>query len=481
MRNFNSPKFGNSLGDDSDDDELDSGTEPEFIMEPYVMDEFPVVAYAVEGDEDDDGGDDDGEESDYDPNDGDIVIGTSSSDEDISDSSDDEKEQGAEGGAGAEGEDSNTKAPKRAIDDYDEEMEEDEVIKAIITEIKKPRSKPPDIKTEDFVTDLCFHPSQDLLAVGTTTGDVIVYSFTNEECTVKNTHEVHSKSVRDVEFNEEGDLLISTARDRSIMVTDVETGKLKRFWDDAHEEPVYTMSMISEHTFATGDDGGVLKLWDLRQKEPVFKLKEVDDFISCIITNEQKKYLLMTSGDGYLTTINMNQRKMYVQSEPYEEELTCMGIFRKDSKLVVGSSKGNFYTFNWGQFGYHCDAFTGPQAGVNRMVPITERIAVTGGEDGILRAMHLVPGRVLGIVGQHSLAVETIDINSSGELIASSSHDNDIRFWNIKYFEEFDDIKYNSKPDRKAMRHNLPSSKQTNAADFFSDLAAGGSAAADGD
>lgn len=114
------------------------------------------------------------------------------------------------------------------------------------------------------------------------------------------------------------------------------------------------------------------------------------------------------------------------------------------------------------------------------MVPITERIAVTGGEDGILRAMHLVPGRVLGIVGQHSLAVETIDINSSGELIASSSHDNDIRFWNIKYFEDFDDIKYNSKPDRKAMRHNLPSSKQTNAADFFSDLA-GASGGADAD
>lgn len=255
------------------------------------------------------------------------------------------------------------------------------------------------------------------------------------------------------------------------MVKDVETGKLKRFWDDAHDEPVYTMSMITEHTFATGDDDGVLKLWDLRQKEPIFKLKEVEDFISCIITNEQKKYLLMTSGDGYLTTINIPQRKMYVQSEPYEEELTCMGVFRKDSKLVVGSSKGNFYTFNWGQFGYHCDAFIGPKAGVNKMVPITERIAVTGGEDGILRAMHLVPGRVLGVVGQHSLAVETIDINSTGELIASSSHDNDIRFWNIKYFEEFDDIKYNSKPDKKAMTHNLPSSKQTNAADFFSGLA----------
>jgi WD repeat-containing protein 55 len=52
-------------------------------------------------------------------------------------------------------------------------------------------------------------------------------------------------------------------------------------------------------------------------------------------------------------------RKMYVQSEPYEEELTSMGIFRNKSKVIVSSSKGNFYTFNWGQFGYHCDAFSG--------------------------------------------------------------------------------------------------------------------------
>ncbi|XP_058452713.1 WD repeat-containing protein 55 homolog [Malaya genurostris] len=452
MRHF----FGNSLGGDSDDDEFDTVSEPELIVDPYIMEEFPTVAYV--GEEEDD---------DYDPT-GDISIGTSSSETDDSDDSDLEEESPI-----ANEEESNAvnSAPKRAIDDYDEDMEEDEVIKAIITEIKKPRSKPPDIKTEDFVTGLCFHPEQDLLAVGTTMGDVMMYKFTNDECTLVQTHEVHTKSIRDVDFSLDGETLTTTARDRSIMATDVETGKLKRFWEDAHEEPVYTMSFISENTFATGDDAGVLKMWDLRQKEVIFTLKEVDDFISRIMTNDQRKYLLMTSGDGYLTTINLPQRKMYVQSEPYEEELTCMGIFRKDSKLVVGSSKGNFYTFNWGQFGYHCDAFKGPQSGINKMIPITERIAVTGGEDGRLRAMHLVPGRVLGIVGQHSLAVEMLDINSTGELIASSSHDNDIRFWNIRYFEDFDDIDYGSKLDKKAMKHNLPSSKLTNKADFFADLA----------
>lgn len=464
MRNFNSPKFGNSLGDESEDDDLDSGTEPEFLVDSFGV--YPIMERVVM-EEDEETWEEDDDSSDFDPND-EIPIGSSSSgDEDDSKEIDSDKEDDDDESDNA----TRSCEPKRAVDDYDEEMEEDDVVKAIISEIKKQRSKPPDIKTEDFVTDLSFHPDQNLLAVGTTTGDLLVYQFTNDECTVKQTHELHTKAIRDIEFSLDGSMIISTARDRSIMVTDVETGKLKRFWDNAHEEPVYTMSVIDENLFATGDDDGVLKLWDLRQKEQICKLKEVEDFISCILTNDQQKYLLLTSGDGYLTTINLAQRKMYVQSEPYEEELTCMGVFRNNSKLVVGSSKGTFYTFNWGQFGYHCDAFSGPKAGVNKMVAITERIAVTGGEDGILRAMHLVPGRVLGVVGQHSLAVETIDINGTGDLIASSSHDNDIRFWNIKYFEDFDDIKYNSKPDKKSLRHNLPSSTKANKADFFADLA----------
>lgn len=156
---------------------------------------------------------------------------------------------------------------------------------------------------------------------------------------------------------------------------------------------------------------------------------------------------------------------MYVQSEQYEEELTCMGLYRNDSKLVVGTSKGRMYSFNWGEFGYHCDVFNGPKTAINAMLPVTQRMGVVGCEDGLLRAVNTVPGRNLGVVGQHSMAVETMDISNTGEFIASSSHDNDIRFWNIKYFEDFDD----DMPTKDA-KFNLPSSKYTNARDFFSGL-----------
>lgn len=205
---------------------------------------------------------------------------------------------------------SNTSVPKRVIDDYDENEEEDDVIKKIISEIKKPRSKPPDITTEDYVVDLSFHPEQNILAVGNVTGDIIIYKYTNEENSILYTHEVHTKAIRDIEFSTDGKSLFSASRDKSIMITDFETGKLKRFWDNAHEEPVYKLSVIDENLFATGDDDGTLKLWDLRQNgtSAVFSVKVVEDFISGIVTNSQKKLLCCTSGDGFLSTIHMGSK-----------------------------------------------------------------------------------------------------------------------------------------------------------------------------
>ncbi|KAL7051075.1 hypothetical protein ACKWTF_004321 [Chironomus riparius] len=366
-----------------------------------------------------------------------------------------------------------TTSTRRVIDDYDPNDESDEVVRKIIAEIKKPRSKPPNIDTEDYPTDLSFHPNQNILAISTITGDVLIYRYKNEENKLLYTHEIHSKAVRDIEFSTDGLALFSTSRDKSIILSDFETGKFKRFWDNAHEEPIYTLTVIDENLIVTGDDEGTIKLWDLRNRgsDPVFSIKEVEDYISSITTNNQKRLLVCTSGDGLMTTLNIASKKMYVQSEPYDEELTCSGIFRNESKVVCGSSKGNFYTFNWGEFGYHNDSFTGPSTPISMMIPITERIAITAGEEGVIRAMHLFPGRILGVVGQHSLAVETMDISYDGEFIATSSHDNDVRFWNIKYFEDFDSISYNAKPNRTAATNNLPSSLRRNRADFFADLA----------
>ncbi|CAG9784463.1 unnamed protein product [Diatraea saccharalis] len=366
----------------------------------------------------------------------------------------------------------NSSEKSQHVTDITDDEEEDEVIKAIKAEKNKPRDHPPSITVEDFVVDISFSPIKNIIALANIVGDVLLYEYDTESTKLIETHELHLKACRAVEFDDNGQIMYTTSKDKTIMATDVETGKLRKCYENAHDDPVYSLLCLNNEKIVTGDDGGTVKLWDMRKPEPVFSIKVGDDYVSDLVTNEAQKYLVCSGGDGVLTTIDMRASKIYVTSEDYDSELTCMGLFRSETKLLVGSSTGKFYLFNWKEFGLHSDEFIGQKHAIQCMLPITQNIVVTSGEDGILRAAHMFPQRQLGIVGQHKMPVEVLDISHDGQYIASCSHDNDVKFWNISYFESIESvIDVNHKQNKKKdLINNLPSSTIKNATDFFSGL-----------
>lgn len=156
------------------------------------------------------------------------------------------------------------------------EDDDDEVVKAIINEKNKPRDHPPTITCEDFIVDISFNPAKDFIALATIVGDVLFYEYNNDETKLVNTLELHLKACRDIEFDNEGITLFSTAKvseislivtfiyfslslelksfqDKAIIVTDVETGKLKKCYEDAHEEPVYRLLCLDQNKIVTGE------------------------------------------------------------------------------------------------------------------------------------------------------------------------------------------------------------------------------------
>lgn len=74
------------------------------------------------------------------------------------------------------------------------------------------------------------------------------------------------------------------------------------------------------------------------------------------------------------------------QSEEHDDELTCLGLFKFESKVLSASNKGKMYIYNWGEFGLHSDEFpSATKKAINCMIPITENVVITGEEDGIVR------------------------------------------------------------------------------------------------
>ncbi|KAK6637781.1 hypothetical protein RUM44_008203 [Polyplax serrata] len=351
----------------------------------------------------------------------------------------------------------------------EEEDEDDELVKAIKAAKEKNRKHPPDICFDDLLVDISFHPDNEIVAAGNVVGDVLMYKYSNDSNELLRTLELHVSACRDIEFSSDGAVLYSCGKDKSIMLTDTETGKLKKFYDNAHEDPLYSLYVFDENVICTGDEEGTIKVWDIRRDTPVMSFKKMEDFVSDIITNDAKKFLVCSSGDGTITSFNMSTKKMFIQSEGYDAELNCMQVLKYECKLLAGSSKGKMYLFNWGEFGYHSDEYSGPKSAINKMLAITEHTVIAGYEDGTIRAANFFPQKQLGIVGQHEFSIESMDISHDGEYIASTSLDQRVKFWNIRYFEDLF-VKKKKSNKKLEMEKNLPSSKVKNLSDFFGEL-----------
>lgn len=91
---------------------------------------------------------------------------------------------------------------------------------------------------------------------------------------------------------------------------------------------------------------------------------------------------------------------LILQSELYEAEFTSAGLFRKESKLVVGSTRGSLVFYKWGDFGLHTDELPWrKKKAINCLIPISENIAVTGWEDGQIRYITLIKTKICHLIG----------------------------------------------------------------------------------
>jgi hypothetical protein len=77
------------------------------------------------------------------------------------------------------------------------------------------------------------------------------------------------------------------------------------------------MNPVGVHTFTLCSKGvteTLLAVWDLRKNTPIWSLKEMDEYVSCMVTTEAQKYLVCTSGEGTVTSIDLRNGRLHLQA-----------------------------------------------------------------------------------------------------------------------------------------------------------------------
>ncbi|XP_075941178.1 WD repeat-containing protein 55 [Anarhichas minor] len=350
--------------------------------------------------------------------------------------------------------------------DPDEDEDEDEPPEPKI------RDTPEDIRLEAIANTVALHPSRDILVCGDVDGDIYAYSYS---CTEGENRELwssghHMKSCRQVRFSEDGLKLYSVSRDKAVHMLDAERGQLVTRIRGAHGAPINSLLLVDENILATGDDGGTLKVWDMRKGTDIMDLKQHEDYISDIAVDQAKRILLTTSGDGTMGVFNIKRRRFELLSECQSGDLTSVALMKRGKKVVCGSSEGTIYIFNWNGFGATSDRFAIKAESVECIAPITDSIVCTASMDGYIRAVNLFPNRVLGCIGQHvGEPIEELAKSWDTRFLASSAHDQLIKFWDISSLPGTTVNEYRKRKKKDGRMKSL-SKKAHGENDFFSGL-----------
>ncbi|KAJ3175642.1 WD repeat-containing protein jip5 [Irineochytrium annulatum] len=292
------------------------------------------------------------------------------------------------------------------------------------------------LQYEAHVFDFAFHPDGGIVAAGLITGDIICRSFSEvDESAVLFSTNPHKSSCRTVEYGLDGKDLYSAGKDRSLVVLDADSGKLKLRKPNAHPEAINRLLSLAPNLIASGDDAGVVKLWDLRARKEVRNYTEHGDFISDLAYLEDKSTLIATSADGTLSVYDVRKQKPIKVCDNQDEELLSVAFVRNGTKAVVGTEEGVLSFFTFSDWGDCTDRFPGHPGSIDTLCKVDEDAIVTGSDDGSIRVITLFPHTLVGVLGDHGdSSVERVRVTSDGFYCGSTAHDNMLKFWSLRPF-----------------------------------------------
>ncbi|KAJ7164999.1 WD40-repeat-containing domain protein [Mycena filopes] len=285
----------------------------------------------------------------------------------------------------------------------------------------------PDIPVGAQIFDLVFHPKHSTVYAALLTGHVKAFAY--DAATHQDSFSVRpsKRSCRALTINEDGSRLYAAGKAKSIHTIDTVTGEIVETRAAAHDDPINRVNHLTPWLFATGDDNGVIKLWDPRQQESIRTHKQHFDYITDFLWLPDKHHLLATSGDGTLSVMDVRSKKAapFAQSEDQEDELLAATTIKGGAKVVVGTQLGILSIFNRSSgYGDCVDRVPGHPSSIDALCalppaflestasfPGMENTVLTGSADGLVRAVQVLPTRLIGVLADHGdLPVERLAV-----------------------------------------------------------------------
>jgi WD repeat-containing protein 55 len=137
------------------------------------------------------------------------------------------------------------------------------------------------------------------------------------------------------------------------------------------------------------------------------KFNEHEGTIMDMKINDEGNMLLTACNDGHLGVFDLRMNKLYAMSDNFEEDLNALVIAKYQKKVLVSTSEGTINVFSWDWFGDCNDRIVGHPGSIDTMIKYDEDTVITGSEDGLIRAVSVLPNKIIAILSDPTDQDET--------------------------------------------------------------------------
>ncbi|KAI9867319.1 MAG: RNA export factor gle2 [Trichoglossum hirsutum] len=195
---------------------------------------------------------------------------------------------------------------------------------------------------EDSISDICFSPQSDHLAVASWDKKVRIYEINNQGGSEGKALFEHEAPVLSVHWSKDGTKVVGGGADKAARMLDISSGKTEQV--AVHDQPIRVVRFIdapvsAQPLLVTGSWDKTVKYWDLRTANPVATLPCQERVYALDVKD---KLLVIGTADRYINVVNLSDPvKFYKTSQsPLKWQTRAISCFIDATGYAVGSIEG---------------------------------------------------------------------------------------------------------------------------------------------
>jgi len=271
-------------------------------------------------------------------------------------------------------------------------------------------------------------PNNNLLATGTTNGDVQVWQLNDSK--LLNICSGHTDWIRALAFSKDNHLLASGSEDQTIRLWDVETGICTKVLQ-GHTGWVWSVAFNADSTLlaSTGPDG-TLRLWDVESGFCIKTLHGHANWIWQAVFSPDGYRLASASADNTIKLWDVASGNLISTFWGHSKPVTSVA-FSPDGKTLISGSEDETIRL-WDVDTINCILVQKDNSIVKTVAFSADgRLIASGNDDKTIRLWNSETLQAVQTLHGHSNQIRKVVFSFSSQMLASVSSDHTVGLWDV--------------------------------------------------